>query len=313
MKPKMVSVVVACYNHERYIKQCLESLVAQKVNFEFEILVNDDGSLDDSAKIIKAFVLNYPDKFRVIYQKENQYSKGVKPWFHILFPLVQTKYIALCEGDDYWLDPYKLQKQVDFLEANPSFVYIGSKAISNIGEINKLNFNKDFDISRSKIIEQNDYLFQNCIPFSCTVLFRKIDKVNNALFNCNAIGFGDYTLAISILNHGKAMLSEEIWSFYRIHPGGVYSQVNANKKIEAAFKTYQSIIKNNFANNKRNSCLLGSSILLKELSFISNKQKMLYLKRFPFWIILLSFIKIKYLQVGYNYFFKPDTLQKKKN
>lgn len=115
----IVSVVIATYNHEKYIQQAIEGVLKQKTNFRIEILINDDFSTDNTTSLIRAHEVNYPNLFVVFYQKENLYSKGVKPWFDILFPASRGKYIALCEGDDYWTDPYKLQKQVDLLETNP--------------------------------------------------------------------------------------------------------------------------------------------------------------------------------------------------
>lgn len=114
-----VSVLCTAYNHEKYIKQCLDGFISQKADFVFEVLINDDASTDGTAKIIKEYEDKYPDIIKPIYQTENQHSKRIKITSDILFPRAKGKYIALCEGDDYWTDPYKLQKQVDALEKNP--------------------------------------------------------------------------------------------------------------------------------------------------------------------------------------------------
>ncbi len=117
----MVDVVVAVYNHQPYIQQALESILMQDVDFEFRIIVHDDASTDDSKKIIEEYVQRHPDKFVFISQKENQYSKGISiSTFYI--PQLRAKYVAFCEGDDYWTDPLKLKKQVDFLENNPQYI-----------------------------------------------------------------------------------------------------------------------------------------------------------------------------------------------
>lgn len=111
-----VSVLCAAYNHEKYIRQCLDGFVMQKTNFKFEVLINDDASTDNTALIIREYEEKYPDIIKPIYQTENQYSKGVKITREILFPYIQGKYIAFCEGDDYWTDENKLQRQFDALE-----------------------------------------------------------------------------------------------------------------------------------------------------------------------------------------------------
>ena len=115
-----LSIVCITYNHERFIRDCLEGFIMQKTNFPFEILINDDASMDKTADIIREYETKYPDLFRCVYQTENQWGKK-DVWNDILFPMVRGKYVALCEGDDYWTDPLKLQKQVDFMETHPDF------------------------------------------------------------------------------------------------------------------------------------------------------------------------------------------------
>ena len=123
----LVSINCLVYNHEPYLRDCFEGFVIQKTDFPFEILVHDDASTDKSALIISEYTEKYPSLFLPIYQKENQYSKGVKVSDTFQYPRAKGKYIALCEGDDYWTDPMKLQKQVDFLEANPEYGLVYSK------------------------------------------------------------------------------------------------------------------------------------------------------------------------------------------
>lgn len=118
----MVSVIMLCYNHEKYIRKALDSVVNQITNFDYEIIVHDDKSTDNSAAIIKEYEEKYPDRIKAIYQEENQYSKKVLIRRTYIDPILRGKYVAFCECDDYWCDENKLQKQVDFLEANPEYV-----------------------------------------------------------------------------------------------------------------------------------------------------------------------------------------------
>lgn len=112
----MVSVLCLAYNHEKYIRQCLNGFVIQNTSFPFEVLIHDDASTDRTADIIREYEARYPDIIKPVYQAENQHSKHVPIFKNFLLPKAQGKYIALCEGDDCWLDPMKLQKQVDALE-----------------------------------------------------------------------------------------------------------------------------------------------------------------------------------------------------
>ena len=116
----MVSVCCITYNQVSYIRDALEGFVNQQTDFAYEVLIHDDASSDGTAEIIREYAKRYPDRIFPILQTENQYSKGltnVSGTFN--FPRARGKYIAMCEGDDYWTDMHKLQKQVDYLEANP--------------------------------------------------------------------------------------------------------------------------------------------------------------------------------------------------
>ena len=112
----LVSICCITYNHEKFINKCIDGFLLQKTKFNFEILIHDDASTDNTANIIREYENRYPDIIKPIYQIENQYSKGVSISATFNWPRAKGKYIAMCEGDDYWTDPLKLQKQVDFLE-----------------------------------------------------------------------------------------------------------------------------------------------------------------------------------------------------
>lgn len=114
----MVSICCLVYNHEKYLRQCLDGFIMQKTNFKYEVLIHDDASTDASADIIREYEQKYPDIIKPIYQTENQYSKGVKISWELQYPRAKGKYIALCEGDDFWSDENKLQTQFDVMENN---------------------------------------------------------------------------------------------------------------------------------------------------------------------------------------------------
>ena len=109
----MVSIICNTYNHEQYIAMAMEGFVNQKTNFEYEVLVHDDASTDNTAKIIREYVRKYPKLIKPIYQKENKYSCGVSISNEYKIPRAQGKYMALCEGDDYWLEEKKLKRHLE--------------------------------------------------------------------------------------------------------------------------------------------------------------------------------------------------------
>ncbi len=119
MSEILVSIICNTYNHEKFARDALEGFIMQKTNFAYEILVHDDASTDSTADIIREYEAKYPELIKPIYQTENQYSKKVPITVAFQLPRVRGKYVAFCEGDDYWTDDRKLQKQVDALEAYP--------------------------------------------------------------------------------------------------------------------------------------------------------------------------------------------------
>ena len=164
----LVSVGWLTYNHVKYVGQCLEGFACQKTNFPFEILIHDDASQDDTQNVILEFAAKYDSEVvKPICQKINQFSQGISPLRQILLPRVKGKYIALCEGDDYWTDPLKLQKQVDFLEAHPEYGMCYTQCVSyrqNTGKFDRTPWGGPNESLES-------LLRMNTVP-TLTVMFR---------------------------------------------------------------------------------------------------------------------------------------------
>ena len=130
----LVSICCIAYNQEQYIRETLDGFLKQKTSFPFEILIHDDASTDHTADIIREYAAKHPGIVKPICQTENQHSKGIPVGVTFNYPRAQGKYIALCEGDDFWTDPLKLQKQFDFMEANPEYALCCSDACKRIEE-----------------------------------------------------------------------------------------------------------------------------------------------------------------------------------
>ncbi|WP_461634347.1 glycosyltransferase [Labilibaculum euxinus] len=118
MTTPFVSIKTITYNHEKFIAQCIEGIMMQKTNFPFEYIIGEDCSTDGTMKIVQEYADKYPDVIRIITDEKNV---GAAANDHRTDLACKGKYVAFCEGDDFWTDPYKLQKQVDFLEANPDY------------------------------------------------------------------------------------------------------------------------------------------------------------------------------------------------
>ncbi len=130
----LVSICCIAYNQEKYIRETLDGFLKQKTSFPFEVLIHDDASTDRTADIIREYAAKYPGIIKPICQTENQHSKGIPVGITFNYPRAQGKYIALCEGDDFWTDPLKLQKQFDFMEAHPEYALCCSDASKLIEE-----------------------------------------------------------------------------------------------------------------------------------------------------------------------------------
>ena len=122
MSTPLVSICCVTYNHAPFIRKCLDGFLMQKRDFPIEILIHDDCSTDGTTEIIKEYAAQYPDLIFPLYEEENQYSRGGAGKMDLYnYNRARGKYVAYCEGDDYWTDPLKLQKQVDFMEAHPDY------------------------------------------------------------------------------------------------------------------------------------------------------------------------------------------------
>ena len=168
-KPIFVSISCITYNHEKFIRQCIEGFLMQKTNFPIEILIFDDASTDGAQQIIQEYA-SKDHRIITFLQNENQWSKGKYGLLDWLFPAAKGKYIALCEGDDYWTDPLKLQKQVDFLEKNGAYNGVFHKVSilkNNTNEWSECVLNNTTPDS----IETTDLLKRNIIR-TCSVVLR---------------------------------------------------------------------------------------------------------------------------------------------
>lgn len=230
----LVSICCITYNHEKYITDAIESFLMQKTNFNFEIIIHDDASTDNTADIIREFAKEYPI-VKPIFQSENQYSKDISISESYVYPKATGKYIALCEGDDYWVDPYKLQKQVDYMEANPSCslcCHSGLKVNSDNSEIIEvMRPHKEGYISTGDIIDRG-----NNLPTASFLFPRNMIKELPNFLKVSPVG--DYPLVMLLASKGTVYYMDTVMSAYRVgDPGSWTSRVSSMKaehKIEIA-------------------------------------------------------------------------------
>ena len=236
----IVSVKCWVYNHEKYLRDCLEGFVRQKTNFRYEVVVHDDASTDGSVEIIKEYTAKYPNIIKSILQKENQYSKpGYGSMDRDMNAQLKGKYIAICEGDDYWVDPYKLQKQVDMLEADAQCSMCCSDAviISNTG-ISHLGC--QCEDSRYLTLDEIVIGGGLYIP-TASLVFRKEIVFDEDYVKCTGnCHVGDYPLQIFAAIKGKVYRFAEKQVAYRFEMGNSWTKMLSRQAIEKKISGWRS-------------------------------------------------------------------------
>jgi glycosyltransferase involved in cell wall biosynthesis len=285
MEKPLVSISTITYNHAPYIRQCLDGFLMQETNFKFEVLIHDDASTDGTEEIIRAYEAKYPDIIKPLYEKENQWQKGRRGSAVFNFPRAQGKYIALCEGDDYWTDPLKLQKQVDFLEENKEYSICSHNAKISDDSGNLIRYFNGNNIipetTNAEFILANKWYMP-----TASIVFRKKNLTVPAwLLKVKNL---DYAMQLLLTANGeKAYYLQEIMSVYRLHDNG-YS--NTFKKISSLQKSLSDInIYYNKFTQGRYKELINENIARYSLFIMRHSSK----KTRVFWTALYRYLAHK--------------------
>lgn len=212
-----VSVAIATYNHEKYLAQTLDSVLMQQVDFDYEIIVGEDCSTDNTRAVLMDYQAKHPHIIKPILQKENVGT----PWNGIaVLDACTGEYIALLDGDDYWIDPLKLKKQVDFLDANPDYSLCFT-AYQSYYE-NDSRFSDPFFLPHRKQSYTLEDLFEGNIISTPTVMYRRqnLPEYPEWLYKMPA---ADYGLFVINAQCGKLGYLDEVMVVYRRHNGGIWS------------------------------------------------------------------------------------------
>lgn len=243
----LVSIRCITYNHENYISDALDGFLMQKTTFPFEIVVHDDASTDSTADIIRKYEEKYPNIVKPIYETENQYSKPGYPLGKIVNSALKGKYVAFCEGDDYWIDENKLQMQVDFLESHSDYSMCYTKAkqyFENIAKFSKHTFGE-------KIRDYEELFIYGCKIPTPTVVCRKktLDDYNTEFYyKVDRTGWrmGDLPQWLYFFRKSKVKYFPRKTSVYRILSES--ASHTADKKKEELFEQSTVTIRASFIN-----------------------------------------------------------------
>jgi len=228
-----VSIVMITYGHEKYIKQAIEGVFMQVCNFEIELIIANDGSPDDTDKVILDLLSQHPKSFSVNYIKREK-NWGMMPNFVDALRKAKGKYIALCEGDDFWTDSAKLQRQVDFLDVNPSFA-ICFHRVDVLYEKGIDPFLPDININTPEVTTIFDLLRGNYLH-TASVMFRNNNDYPSWLNNSYP---GDWPLHVINSTYGKIKFMDQCMASYRVHYGGVHSTTGGF--VEKSLGTFHQI------------------------------------------------------------------------
>ncbi|NEV93949.1 glycosyltransferase [Psychroflexus sp. YR1-1] len=251
----VVSVCIQTYQHVSFIEQCLDSILIQETDFNYEILLGEDASTDGTREICMDYANRFPDKIRLfLHHRENNIKIGGQPTgrFNFLYNLYSAngKYIAVCEGDDYWTDPLKLQKQVDFLEENKGYVICFHKvALLSKGELLEDNITivpKNHE-TITDLAEKGNYIH------TPSVMFRSQNLNFPNEFKLSSIG--DFFLYMLLARSGKIGYIDEKMAVYRLGSGIWSNKTAFERNLKTAY-TFALLIKTNLFSEKVNQILL---------------------------------------------------------
>lgn len=215
----LVSVFMVTYNHEKYVAKAIESVLMQKAGFSFQLIIGEDCSKDRTREIVKQFARNYPDNIKTILNPENL---GAQKNARNVFIACTGKYIAMLEGDDFWIDPYKLQKQVDFLEANPEFGLVHTDFNLLLDEREKIitNYNQ-----RKKVKIPEGYIFEDLLDPPLPLIKTCTTVIRNKIVDFDSFysvvlkrkwNLGDLPLWLEISKKTKIKYIPEATATYRL-------------------------------------------------------------------------------------------------
>ena len=247
----VVSVICIAYNHKNYIRKALDGFIKQETKYKYEVIVHDDASTDGTDAIIREYAARYPDIIKPILQKENQYSKKVGIIKTFILPVMRGKYVAFCDGDDYWTDPHKIQEQTEALERHTDCSASLSKveAITCDGKPRKLYFPR-FK-AEGGIIPSEEFIKRMLDPGPFIVspvqwsglmcraeIYRQYYEENLAFINAfTAIQLGDVPIELYLGLKGNIYFIDSVMSHYRtLNPNSFVGKKNKDKATAVRYR-----------------------------------------------------------------------------
>lgn len=260
-EPVKLSICSITYNHGQFIEECLEGFLDQVLDGRVEIIIHDDASNDDTSEIIRRYAELYPTIIRTILQTDNQFSKGVNPYYAYVFPLARGQYIAVCDGDDFWSDAQKLARQVAVLDENNdvSLTYgrVNTVSESGVSENVLLGAERDLTAKELKSVPAINTL---------TTCFRNIFRDQPPpIFLRNSM-IGDLTVWAMLGYHGRGhFMADMPAANYRLHSGGILSQQSEGRQEFMTAFAHLCISAYHYEMQDKSACRASAFIGLRSL------------------------------------------------
>lgn len=233
----LVDVNLVTYNHEKFVARAIESVLEQKTNFDYRLIIGDDCSTDTTQSIIKDYAQQYPERIHTMLASEH---RGIQHKDRVgieVLRLSTAKYVALLDGDDYWTDPNKLQRQVDFLERHTecSLCFHNAEMFYDDDSQPPTNLRPP----DQKEISTVEDVLNGMVPLPCTVLFRNSFLVLPD--NFHKVTNADWLMIVLLAEHGCIGYINEVMAAYRVHAEGIWSRLTAQERTDAHINTYRAI------------------------------------------------------------------------
>jgi glycosyltransferase involved in cell wall biosynthesis len=280
-EPVKLSICSITYNHAGFIRECMEGFLDQRCDFRVEIIIHDDASTDGTTDILRDYASRYPEIITLITQEHNQFSKGVNPYYAHVFPRARGKFIAICDGDDYWADPNKLMSQTAVMEGDESIVLTYGRTHS----LNDGKLDTDFHNGSEKDLSAEELKCCGGIN-TLTTCFRNVFAGETPKWMVYS-PIGDLTVWAILSYHGRGVFLPDLPpAVYRLHQGGILSQQSTSRQLLMTMMAVQCMNLYHYERNDMAGCrrcirqsfvilarLLGLRDIFKNLFYALKKRR----------------------------------------
>jgi glycosyltransferase involved in cell wall biosynthesis len=233
-RPLMVRVILITYNHVRWIEQAIQSVLVQKTDFRFDVVIIDDCSTDGTTEIVVEYARKYPDRIKAMLAERNQNSN--RDWFRVLRAAPST-YVVTLDGDDYWSSPHKLSKQVRFMEERPDCaVSCHNVCCLRVETGEAINHNPP---KEDRVFTIEKLIFDNSVATASAMLCKRLmDPIPEQIEH---LKWADWALYIHGATKGHVYYFEDVLAVYRIHNGGAWGGLSEVQKAEGIIEFYEQL------------------------------------------------------------------------